>query len=151
MKKMESSEDDSTFLQSSSSSANNPNNEDEYDSLSSMFQYRDRAKERREKHGISAPPLREYEKAYSSASSSSAKSKPEEPLGTTNVGNKLLKGMGWKEGEGLGKSKQGITAPIKVILNPLRLISLVNKSVCLCIVYVVFFGGAGDKFERQNY
>ncbi|XP_063718581.1 RNA-binding protein 5-like isoform X2 [Symsagittifera roscoffensis] len=113
MKKMESSEDDSTFLQSSSSSANNPNNEDEYDSLSSMFQYRDRAKERREKHGISAPPLREYEKAYSSASSSSAKSKPEEPLGTTNVGNKLLKGMGWKEGEGLGKSKQGITAPIK--------------------------------------
>ena len=21
--------------------------------------------------------------------------------------------------------------------------------MCLCIVYVVFFGGAGDKFERQ--
>ncbi|XP_075243601.1 RNA-binding protein 5-like [Convolutriloba macropyga] len=88
-------------------------NEEEYDSLASMFHYRDRAKERREKHGISAPPLREYEKAYSSSSNQPAQSKPEEPIGSSNVGNKLMQAMGWKEGEGLGKSKQGITAPIK--------------------------------------
>ena len=84
------------------------------DSLASMLQYRDRAKERREKHGISAPPLREHEKATSSAASIS-QSAPEKPIGRKNVGNKLMQAMGWKEGEGLGRSKQGITAPISVI------------------------------------
>ena len=88
------------------------------DSLASMLQYRDRAKERREKHGISAPPLREHEKATSSASM--AQSAPEKPIGRKNVGNKLMQAMGWKEGEGLGRSKQGITAPISVNI-PLNL------------------------------
>ena len=83
-------------------------------SLGDLHDCRYRAKERREKHGISAPPLREYEKAYSSSSNQPAQSKPEEPIGSSNVGNKLMQAMGWKEGEGLGKSKQGITAPIKV-------------------------------------
>jgi len=30
-----------------------------------------------------------------------------------NVGNMILKNMGWKEGDGLGKNKQGITSPIE--------------------------------------
>lgn len=30
-----------------------------------------------------------------------------------NVGNMILKNMGWKEGDGLGKNNQGITSPIE--------------------------------------
>lgn len=29
------------------------------------------------------------------------------------VGNMILKNMGWKEGDGLGKNNQGITSPIE--------------------------------------
>jgi len=34
------------------------------------------------------------------------------PIESGNKGFQLLKGMGWKEGEGLGKGKQGIQAPV---------------------------------------
>ncbi|KAG2495641.1 hypothetical protein HYH03_006241 [Edaphochlamys debaryana] len=34
-------------------------------------------------------------------------------IGSDNIGHKLLSKMGWKEGEGLGGSQKGITAPIK--------------------------------------
>ena len=37
---------------------------------------------------------------------------------TNNVGARLLKQMGWKEGEGLGKTGSGITAPIQVEQRP---------------------------------
>jgi len=30
-----------------------------------------------------------------------------------NVGSMILKNMGWKVGDGLGKNNQGITSPIK--------------------------------------
>jgi hypothetical protein len=35
-------------------------------------------------------------------------------MSESNVGFKLMKGMGWKEGEGLGRDSDGITAPIGV-------------------------------------
>lgn len=40
-------------------------------------------------------------------------SSSEKPIGSENVGSKLLKKMGWKEGEGLGADSAGIKEPIK--------------------------------------
>lgn len=34
-------------------------------------------------------------------------------IGADNIGNKMLQKMGWSAGLGLGKSSQGITAPIE--------------------------------------
>lgn len=75
--------------------------------------YRDRARERREKYGqpeaqkIKLPPRRKggpavtYEQA------------PVERIGGNNIGNQMLKAMGWTEGSGLGKAGQGIVDPIE--------------------------------------
>lgn len=38
------------------------------------------------------------------------------PIGENNVGNKLLQKMGWSEGQGLGRSNQGRTNIIEVVL-----------------------------------
>lgn len=37
----------------------------------------------------------------------------DKPLGEGNVGHQMLKSLGWKEGEGLGKDKGGITEPVR--------------------------------------
>lgn len=37
-----------------------------------------------------------------------------QPIDDNNVGNRMLKMMGWKEGEGLGKDGTGLKAPIQV-------------------------------------
>ncbi|XP_066284989.1 RNA-binding protein 5-like isoform X3 [Branchiostoma lanceolatum] len=77
------------------------------------MKYRDRAAERRQKFGIPEPPppKRKREDYLGKV-----QSKYEEPtkhgIGSENIGNKMLKAMGWAEGTGLGKKKQGITAPI---------------------------------------
>ena len=45
-------------------------------------------------------------------------SKPKEKkISSDNIGNKLLKNMGWKEGQGLGKDNKGIVEPLKVFFS----------------------------------
>ncbi|XP_029206023.2 RNA-binding protein 5-like isoform X1 [Acropora millepora] len=75
--------------------------------------YRDRAKERRQKYGqpeaqkIKVPAKRRggppvtFEQA------------PVERIGAGNIGNQMLKAMGWTEGSGLGRDGQGIVDPIE--------------------------------------
>lgn len=36
------------------------------------------------------------------------------PIGSNNVGNRLLQKMGWSEGQGLGRKNQGRTSIIEV-------------------------------------
>ncbi|XP_078595322.1 RNA-binding protein 5-like isoform X9 [Branchiostoma floridae x Branchiostoma japonicum] len=77
------------------------------------MKYRDRAAERRQKFGIPEPPPPKRKREDYMGK---VQSKYEEPtkhgIGSENIGNKMLKAMGWAEGTGLGKKKQGITAPI---------------------------------------
>ena len=78
-------------------------------------QYRDRAKERRTKFGDDDKPIKNRfkEKYLSALESSSAaggsdlKSAPK--VSDSNIGNKMLQKMGWKDGQGLGKKGQGRT------------------------------------------
>lgn len=84
--------------------------------------YRDRAKERRLKYGVTDDPqpskLKEkYLKSRELAEAAST-SGPPEPIGAENVGNRLLQKMGWTEGQGLGKTNQGRTTIIEVIILP---------------------------------
>lgn len=77
---------------------------------SGQFQYRDRAKERRDKYGIPPPPEPRHKRPdlpvpYEQPTKSG--------IGGDNIGNKLLQKMGWKAGKGLGKSGQGIVNPIE--------------------------------------
>lgn len=52
---------------------------------------------------------REMEKKASLAQSYQAQVIASKPIDDSNIGNKLLKAMGWKEGSGLGKKLQGRT------------------------------------------
>lgn len=56
----------------------------------------------------------EFEEMVEKAKSKEvARKAREEPIDATNVGNRLLKKMGWSEGEGLGKDGGGIIDPIQ--------------------------------------
>jgi len=39
----------------------------------------------------------------------------EHAIDESNIGNKMLKAMGWTEGSGLGRNNQGIVEPVKVV------------------------------------
>ncbi|KAL1472840.1 hypothetical protein MTO96_039066 [Rhipicephalus appendiculatus] len=79
--------------------------------------YRDRARERRLKYGQPEPP------AAGTMRDKTARPTPaiqsyEEPtkqgIGEDNIGNKMLKAMGWSEGQGLGKTNAGTTNIVEV-------------------------------------
>ncbi|ROT72263.1 RNA-binding protein 10 [Penaeus vannamei] len=81
-------------------------------------QYRDRAKERRQKYGEpSVPAPNKLKERYMAAREEVEATKYEEPtkqgIGSDNIGNKLLKKMGWTDGQGLGKANQGRTSIIE--------------------------------------
>lgn len=83
------------------------------------LKYRDRAKERRLKYGESDDPqpsrLKEkYLKAREVPEAPVIVASASDPIGSENVGNRLLQKMGWTEGQGLGKSNQGRTTIIQV-------------------------------------
>lgn len=80
--------------------------------------YRDRAKERRMKYGDPDEPqpskLKEkYLKSRELVDVPVIAASVAEPIGTENVGNRLLQKMGWTEGQGLGRLNQGRTTIIQ--------------------------------------
>ncbi|XP_006898963.1 PREDICTED: LOW QUALITY PROTEIN: RNA-binding protein 10 [Elephantulus edwardii] len=79
-----------------------------------QMKYRDRAAERREKYGIPEPPEPKRRKyGGMSAASVDFEQPTRDGLGSDNIGSRMLQAMGWKEGSGLGRKKQGIIAPIE--------------------------------------
>jgi len=87
------------------------------DSVSSMLNYRDRAKERRQKYGLDdeGPRPNRLKEKYLAAVEEAETTHTKEPkkLDSSNLGSKMLQRMGWKEGLGLGKSNQGRTSIIE--------------------------------------
>jgi len=79
------------------------------------YQYKDRAKERRKKFGKEElPPENKFKDKYMAAmadvAASGAPAGADAPkLDDSNIGNKMLQKMGWKDGLGLGKKNQGRT------------------------------------------
>ncbi|QQP57225.1 Angiogenic factor with G patch and FHA domains 1like [Caligus rogercresseyi] len=75
---------------------------DDVESHCSVSNYNDRAQDRRQKVGSDNP----YEKTESASLETSIDSR--------NKGFNMLAKMGWKEGEGLGKSASGIAEPVGI-------------------------------------
>ncbi|OTF74478.1 hypothetical protein BLA29_004380 [Euroglyphus maynei] len=77
-----------------------------------QMNYRDRAKERRDKYGIDDTP--EFSKRKFELEKEPIKEKTPPPISDDNIGSRMLKAMGWTEGTGLGKSNQGMSGIIEV-------------------------------------
>lgn len=81
--------------------------------------YRDRAKERRAKYGASeeadGPRTNKLKEKYLAAvAQQESQGLPEKRIDSSNVGNRMLQKMGWKQGLGLGKANQGRTNIVEV-------------------------------------
>uniref|UniRef100_A0A7I4XTY4 RNA-binding protein 5 n=1 Tax=Haemonchus contortus TaxID=6289 RepID=A0A7I4XTY4_HAECO len=78
--------------------------------------YRDRAKERRQHFGLD-PGVMDPREEFSGRSEEALRKESElasmRPLGSDNIGSRLLKTMGWREGQGVGRNGQGIVNPIE--------------------------------------
>jgi len=85
--------------------------------------YVDRAAQRRKMYGQpNRPPVISRKRAHPTSSSSASSTFMTQPqsrkkieqkeISDNNVGRKMLERIGWKKGEGLGKQKNGIKAPI---------------------------------------
>ncbi|KAF7637897.1 CCHC-type domain-containing protein [Meloidogyne graminicola] len=79
-----------------------------------QMQYRDRARERRKHFGYDPGLMDEPESNASRAEVTHAVAafKAATPLDSSNVGNRMLKSMGWSEGQGLGRNLQDAAAAI---------------------------------------
>ncbi|XP_077846648.1 RNA-binding protein 5 isoform X3 [Macaca mulatta] len=79
------------------------------------MKYRDRAAERREKYGIPEPPEPKRKKQFDAGTVyvMNYEQPTKDGIDHSNIGNKMLQAMGWREGSGLGRKCQGITAPIE--------------------------------------
>ncbi len=77
-------------------------------------QYRDRALEIRKLHGGSAKKITFSIKKNISKTKMKQLISTSKPISEENIGNKMLKKMGWKSGEGLGVNNDGITEPLSV-------------------------------------
>ncbi|XP_017263865.1 RNA-binding protein 5 isoform X2 [Kryptolebias marmoratus] len=89
---------------------------EELERKESELKYRDRAAERREKYGIPEPPAPKKKKFSQPTPVINYEQPTKDGLNSDNIGNKMLQAMGWKEGKGLGRNQQGITAPIEAQL-----------------------------------
>ncbi|XP_076329057.1 RNA-binding protein 5-like isoform X2 [Tachypleus tridentatus] len=79
--------------------------------------YRDRAKERREKYGQpeNPHPNKLKDKYLKNIQQIVPYEQPtKQGIGSDNIGNKMMKAMGWSEGQGLGRANQGISNIIEV-------------------------------------
>ena len=98
----------------------------------SASQYRDRAKERRQKYGGAAVdddaprPNKLKEKYLAAMQEADSTAVSDRSIGESNIGNKMLQKMGWKEGLGLGKANQGRTSIIEVVIAFEMLISFLK-------------------------
>ncbi|XP_077385382.1 RNA-binding protein 5 isoform X1 [Festucalex cinctus] len=89
---------------------------EELERRESELKYRDRAAERREKYGIPEPPVSKKKKYSQPTPVVNYEQPTKDGLNSDNIGSKMLQAMGWKEGKGLGRNQQGITAPIQAQL-----------------------------------